>query len=164
VLSPQYLIWLIGLSALCLAENGPARRRTEAGSGRRGTLMATPARMVMACTLVSQLEFPILFLQVMHHGFLGTAVVAARNLVLLAATIIALRKLWTATTAVADDPARPQPTDSETSAVPAARSAAGAPAETAAATEESNGDLVALQPAGASPASPGGEPRGASTT
>ncbi|MBS2965803.1 hypothetical protein KGA66_22310, partial [Actinocrinis puniceicyclus] len=129
VLSPQYLIWLIGLSALCLAENGP---------GRRGTLMATPARLVLACTLVSQLEFPILFLQVLTHGFLGTAVVAARNLVLLAATLIALRKLWSATTRE-----------------PASRHA-DAPLEAAAAQ-----DL--LQPAGAS-ATPGArEHRGAST-
>jgi hypothetical protein len=94
VLSPQYLIWLIGLAALCLAEN----TGSAAGGGRSGTLMAVPARLVLACTLVSQLEFPILFLQVLTHGFLGTAVVAARNMVLLAATLIALRKLWSATT------------------------------------------------------------------
>ncbi|HEU5357239.1 MAG TPA: glycosyltransferase family 87 protein [Actinocrinis sp.] len=162
VLSPQYLIWLIGLSALCLAENtGPK------SGGRRGTLMATPARMVMACTLVSQLEFPILFLQVMHHGFLGTAVVAARNLVLLAATIIALRKLWSATTAVEEDPKQPQPTDSTAGAVPDARSAAGAPAGAGAESEpqsEPAADLVTLQPAGAGPTPAGREPRGASTT
>ena len=88
VLSPQYLIWLVGLAALCLAENGP---------GRRATVMAVPARMVMCCTLVSQIEFPLLFGQVMHHGFLGTAVVAARNIVLLTATVLALRALWKAT-------------------------------------------------------------------
>jgi hypothetical protein len=96
VLSPQYLIWLMGLAALCLAEDGP---------GRRGTLMGLPARLVMGCTLVSQIEFPLLFGQVMNHGFVGTALVAARNLVLLAATLIALRKLWTATTAEAEDTA-----------------------------------------------------------
>ncbi|HZU56815.1 MAG TPA: glycosyltransferase 87 family protein [Actinocrinis sp.] len=151
VLSPQYLIWLIGLSALCLAENVPDRRRT---------LMATPARMVMACTLVSQLEFPILFLQVMHHGFLGTAVVAARNLVLLAATVIALRKLWSATTAKEPDPAGPA--GSAPGAVPGARSEAEAHAA-AGAVVPPVGDLVALQPAGAGPAPAGAEPRGAST-
>ena len=171
VLSPQYLIWLIGLSALCLAEAAPKKSagfNTSTGfnksDGRRGTLMATPARMVMACTLVSQLEFPILFLQVMHHGFLGTAVVAARNLVLLAATIIALRKLWSATTAVADEPARPQLTDdSTTGAVPGARSSAGVPTGADAITA-ADADLVALQAAGAGQAPAGAEPRGASTT
>jgi hypothetical protein len=96
VLSPQYLIWLMGLAALCLAEDGP---------GRRATLMGVPARMVMACTLASQIDFPLLFGQVLTHGFWGTAVVAARNLVLLAATLIALRRLWTAATSEARVPA-----------------------------------------------------------
>lgn len=164
VLSPQYLIWLIGLSALCLAEAAPKKGGpvNEIG-GRRGTLMALPARMVMGCTLVSQLEFPILFLQVMHHGFLGTAVVAARNLVLLAATVIALRKLWSATTAVADEPAPAQPADSVGAASPGARSTAGAPAGADAITEP-DADLVALQAAGAGQAPGGAEPRSASTT
>jgi hypothetical protein len=88
VLSPQYLVWLMGMAALCLAEDGP---------GRKATLMGLPARLVMLCTLVSQIEFPLLFGQVMYHGFWGTALVAARNLVLLAATLIALRRLWGAT-------------------------------------------------------------------
>ncbi len=105
VLSPQYMIWLVGLAALCLAENGP---------GRRGTLMAVPARLVMACTLVSQLEFPILFLQILGHGFWGNAVVAVRNLVLLAATVLALRNIWSASTrrtAVPRDDADPEAAD-----------------------------------------------------
>lgn len=124
VLSPQYMIWLVGLAALCLAENGP---------GRRGTLMALPARLVMACTLVSQLEFPILFLQILHHGFLGTAVVAARNLVLLAATVLALRNLWSATTrkaAAPGDGAAPESAD-EPATDPDALEPAGAMARTA---------------------------------
>lgn len=143
VLSPQYLIWLIGLSALCLAENGPGSDAT-----RGKTLMAVPARMVMACTLVSQLEFPILFLQVMHHGFLGTAVVAARNLVLLAATLIALRKLWSATTAQpertadsAAEPLRDSPLHGSSHESPA-----GARPEPDAALE-AVGDLPSLRPA-----------------
>lgn len=88
VLSPQYLIWLMGLAALCLAEDAP---------GHRATLMGRPARLVMLCVLVTQIEFPLLFGQVLHHGFWGTALVAARNLTLLAATWLALRTLWQAT-------------------------------------------------------------------
>lgn len=163
VLSPQYLIWLIGLSALCLAENGPA------GGGR--TLMATPARLVMACTLVSQLEFPILFLQVMHHGFLGTAVVAARNLVLLAATVIALRNLWSATTAAPD---RAVGGAAEGPEVSAAASAPGAEAALPAARPDEAPEpashlasarpaAVAALPAGARKVSTGGEHSGAPT-
>jgi hypothetical protein len=109
VLSPQYLVWLVGLAALCLAENGP---------GRRGTVMALPARLVMCCTLVGQLEFPLLFDQILRHGFLGNAIVAGRNIVLLTATVLALRALWSATTAEVSAP--DAPADSDTSADSAA--------------------------------------------
>jgi hypothetical protein len=88
VLSPQYLVWLIGTAALCLAEHGP---------GRRATLMYKPAMIVMGCTLVSQVEFPLLFGEVMYHGFWGTALVAARNTALVVATVMAMRALWRST-------------------------------------------------------------------
>jgi len=89
VLSPQYLIWLLGLAALCLSENSPARR---------ATVMATPARLVMCCVLITQIEFPVLFGEVMGHAVLGTLVVAARNGTLLLATILAIKALWQAST------------------------------------------------------------------
>jgi Glycosyltransferase family 87 len=98
VLSPQYLIWLMGLAAVCLAENGPTRR---------ATVMATPARLVMACVLITQVEFPILFGEVMGHAVLGTTVVALRNGTLLLATVLAIKALWQASTqdsAPADSP------------------------------------------------------------
>ena len=87
VLSPQYLVWLVGTAALCLAENGPARR---------ATLMFKPAMIVMGCTLVSQVEFPLLFGEVMGGQFWGTTVVAVRNLVLVIACVQAVRALWQA--------------------------------------------------------------------
>jgi hypothetical protein len=142
VLSPQYLIWLVGLAALCLAENGP---------GRRGTVMALPARLVMACTLVSQVEFPLLFGQVMHHGFWGTAVVAARNIVLLTATVLALRGLWRATTGPA---AGPNSGDDASTAVPDAVAGAGESA-----TAQATG-AAALEPAGAAGAGAAGQSTG----
>ena len=153
VLSPQYMIWLIGLAALCLAENGP---------GRRGTLMAVPARMVMCCTLVSQIEFPLLFHQILAHGFLGNAIVAGRNIVLLVATLLALRAMWSATTAEASEPdatpgsdASADP-DAPREPEPAARPEGSEQAEPAA-------DRDVLEPAGASgtPGSTGGQSTGA---
>jgi len=154
VLSPQYLIWLVGLAALCLAESGP---------GRRGTVMATPARLVMCCTLVSQIEFPLLFGQVMHHGFWGTAVVAARNIVLLTATVLALRALWKATTgpvAVDGPGAEDQPdaasdevSGSESDVADTRRPADGDAARPAA-------DAPDLEPAGAAGAPTAGQSRG----
>jgi hypothetical protein len=85
VLSPQYLIWLLGLAALVLTENGPMRR---------GTVMARPACLVIFCVLITQVEFPLLFGEVMGGQFWGTMVVAARNLILVVACVQALRRLW----------------------------------------------------------------------
>ena len=87
VLSPQYLIWLLGLAAIVLTENGPVRR---------GTVMARPACLVVLCALVTQIEFPLLFGEVMGGQFGGTMVVALRNLVLVIACVQALRRLWQA--------------------------------------------------------------------
>jgi hypothetical protein len=87
VLSPQYLIWLLGVAAVVLTENGPMRR---------GTVMARPACLVVFCVLITQIEFPLLFGEVMGAQFWGTMVVAVRNLILVIACVQALRALWQA--------------------------------------------------------------------
>ena len=87
VLSPQYLIWLLGLACIVLTENGPVRR---------GTVLARPACLVVFCVLISQIEFPLLFGEVMMGQFWGTTVVAVRNLILVIACVQALRALWQA--------------------------------------------------------------------
>ena len=87
VLSPQYLIWLLGLACIVLTENGPVRR---------GTVLARPACLVIFCVLISQIEFPLLFGEVMMGQFWGTTVVAVRNLILVIACVQALRALWQA--------------------------------------------------------------------
>jgi Glycosyltransferase family 87 len=136
VLSPQYLIWLMGLAALCLAENGPTRR---------ASVMATPAKLVMACVLITQIEFPILFGEVMYHQFFGTILVAARNTTLVVATVLAIKHLWRASTKPPADAADP---DGAAAAEPAdqpAQSAAGAPAaaaQTAAAGRNEAGPIA----------------------
>jgi hypothetical protein len=87
VLSPQYLIWLLGLAAVVLTENGPLRR---------STVLARPAWLVVCCVLITQFEFPLLFGEVMGGQFWGTSLVALRNLVLVCACVQALRALWQA--------------------------------------------------------------------
>jgi hypothetical protein len=87
VLSPQYLIWLLGLACVVLTENGPMRR---------GTVMARPACLVIFCVLITQVEFPLLFGEVITAQFWGTMVVAVRNLILVIACVQALRALWQA--------------------------------------------------------------------
>jgi hypothetical protein len=97
VLSPQYLIWLLGLSAIVLTENGPMRR---------ATVLARPAWLVVCCVLITQFEFPLLFGEVMGGQFWGTSLVALRNLVLVCACVQAVRALWQSG---ARDPQEPAP-------------------------------------------------------
>jgi hypothetical protein len=96
VLSPQYLIWLLGLAAVVLTENAPLRR---------ATVLARPAWLVVCCVLVTQIEFPLLFGEVMGGQFWGTSLVALRNLVLVCACVQALRALWQAGAREPVDPA-----------------------------------------------------------
>jgi hypothetical protein len=104
VLSPQYLIWLLGLVALVFTENAPARR---------ATLLARPALLVLGCVLVTQIEFPVLFGEVMGGQFWGTMLVAVRNAVLVIACVMALRALWNSGPSdpalPADEAGAPQP-------------------------------------------------------
>nr|WP_199566233.1 glycosyltransferase family 87 protein [Streptomyces corynorhini] len=83
VISPQYLLWLVGLAAVCLTV--------------RASRMAWPAGLVLAATAVTQLEFPLLFDQVVAGDPVGVALLFARNGLLVASAVCACRVLWRAT-------------------------------------------------------------------
>ena len=83
VLSPQYLVWLLGIAAVCLT--------------RRETLMRTPAWLVLGATSVTQLIFP-LFYHTLRLGQVSSGLILiSRNAVLVVAAVLALRALWRAT-------------------------------------------------------------------
>ncbi|WP_434588649.1 glycosyltransferase 87 family protein [Streptomyces sp. A5-4] len=92
VISPQYLLWLVGLAAVCLVF--------------RGSRMDRPAHLVLAATGVTLLEFPIWFSHVVSSDWLGLLLLAVRNGLLLAATLLACRRLWQQT---ASEPRRRAP-------------------------------------------------------
>lgn len=83
VISPQYLIWLVGLTAASLTF--------------RSSRMALPGCLVLAATGVTFLEFPVWFEHVVASDPRGVAVLAVRNALLVAATLVACRRLWTGT-------------------------------------------------------------------
>lgn len=85
VLSPQYLVWVVALIALCL---------TLAPLGTGGTVLVGPCWLLLAAISVTQLEFPLLFPRLIHGGRFAVWIVAARNLLLVAATLWAARSLW----------------------------------------------------------------------
>ncbi|MDG9716198.1 glycosyltransferase 87 family protein [Streptomyces sp. DH24] len=83
VISPQYLVWLVGVAAVCLCH--PASR------------MRLPVGMVLAASFVTVLEFPLWFAHVVASDALGVGLLFVRNGLLLAATLVAAVRLWRAT-------------------------------------------------------------------
>ncbi|WP_329069099.1 glycosyltransferase family 87 protein [Streptomyces sp. NBC_01429] len=92
VISPQYLLWLVGLAAVCLT--------------LRGSRMVLPAGLVLAATAVTQLEFPLMFDRVVAGEPVGVALLFTRNGLLVAAALTACRVLWRGTV-----PRRERPAD-----------------------------------------------------
>ncbi|QXE37292.1 DUF2029 domain-containing protein [Streptomyces sp. GMY02] len=83
VISPQYMLWLVGLAAVCLVP--------------RSSRMALPAWLVLAATAVTLLEFPLLFSHVVAGDPVGVTLLFVRNGLLVAASLIACRRLWRGT-------------------------------------------------------------------
>jgi hypothetical protein len=83
VISPQYMVWLLGIAAVCLA--------------RRDARMTVPALLVVAATAVTMLEFPVWFGDVVTSDALGIALLAVRNGLLVAACVTGGVQLWRAT-------------------------------------------------------------------
>ncbi|MFE9770271.1 glycosyltransferase 87 family protein [Streptomyces sp. NPDC005931] len=83
VISPQYLVWLVGLAAVCLCFRGSGMRR--------------PVLLVLAACCVTVLEFPVFFAHVVASDPLGIALLVVRNALLTAAALLAARTLWRTT-------------------------------------------------------------------
>ncbi|MFE6132327.1 glycosyltransferase 87 family protein [Streptomyces sp. NPDC056437] len=80
VISPQYMIWLVGLAAVCLTF--------------RACRMTLPAWLVLAACAMTVLEFPVYFAHVVESDPLGVLLLAVRNGLLVAATVTACVRLW----------------------------------------------------------------------
>ncbi|MFI9820645.1 glycosyltransferase 87 family protein [Streptomyces sp. NPDC052013] len=90
VISPQYMVWLVGLAAVCLCF--------------RTSRMTLPAGLVLAACLVTVLEFPVWFAHVVASDALGITLLVLRNGLLVTATVLAAVRLWRDTV-----PGRPSP-------------------------------------------------------
>jgi len=84
VLSPQYLLWLLALAAVCATHPDSSQRPV--------------ARLLVAAAALTQLEFPLLFAGVVHGALGPDLVLATRNAVLVVAAVLSSRRLWLATT------------------------------------------------------------------
>ncbi|MGW4382577.1 glycosyltransferase 87 family protein [Kitasatospora sp. NPDC004531] len=98
VISPQYLIWLIGLAAVCLSVRGTSQRPV--------------ALLLIPAIGLTSVEYPLFFNAVMIGGWRPAAVIVARNATLLAAGLWSAARLWHATVPArrtAEAPTDPRP-------------------------------------------------------
>ncbi|MEU5399510.1 glycosyltransferase 87 family protein [Streptomyces sp. NPDC005963] len=102
VISPQYLIWLVGLAAVCLV--------------RRDSRMGLPAALVLLATAVTTLEFPIYFAEVVASDPVGVGLLLVRNGLLVLAALTAGVRLWRGTVS------NPHPASAGPAAAPALQS------------------------------------------
>ncbi|MFI6641674.1 glycosyltransferase 87 family protein [Streptomyces sp. NPDC050504] len=92
VISPQYLVWLLGLAAVCLTS--------------RHTTQRLPALLLLPAAALSALAFPLLYGEVTSGTTVGCTVMVLRNGLLLTAAALSCRSLWRATAAKPRVPAR----------------------------------------------------------
>lgn len=84
VISPQYMVWLIGIGAVCMT--------------LRGSVLRLPVLLTLIATLFTTLEFPIFFPHVVASDKWGIALLALRNGLLITASLLACRRLWKSST------------------------------------------------------------------
>jgi hypothetical protein len=82
VISPQYLVWLIGLAAVCVL--------------RRDTTQRLPALLILLATPLTLLEFPVWFGELLASRAQVVLVLGLRNALLVAALALSARGLWRA--------------------------------------------------------------------
>ncbi|NBM14880.1 glycosyltransferase 87 family protein, partial [Streptomyces sp. GC420] len=98
VLSPQYMLWLVGLAAVCMSA--------------RASRMALPSALVLVATGVTVLEFPVWFADVVTGDGPGLLLLFIRNGLLVVAAVSACVLLWRSTADPAPHrPAEPAPRD-----------------------------------------------------
>ncbi|MEU8027315.1 glycosyltransferase 87 family protein [Streptomyces sp. NPDC049099] len=82
VISPQYMVWLLGLAAVCL---------TSRHTGQRPV-----AALVLAATALSTVVYPMYYREVIGGTWTGCLLMLIRNGVLAAAAVLSFLRLWRA--------------------------------------------------------------------
>jgi len=92
VISPQYMIWLLGMAAVCLTS--------------RYTVQRPVAALILAATVLSAIAYPVLYSQVRACTWTGCGLMLARNGLLAAAAVLSLTRLWRSTATAPATPAQ----------------------------------------------------------
>ncbi|WDO08070.1 glycosyltransferase 87 family protein [Streptomyces murinus] len=85
VISPQYMVWLIGLAAVCLVSRHTGQRPV--------------AVLVLAASALSTVVYPLCYGQVIGGSWAGCLLMLGRNGLLTAAAVLSFVRLWRATAA-----------------------------------------------------------------
>ncbi|MFF1546193.1 glycosyltransferase 87 family protein [Streptomyces sp. NPDC058291] len=88
VISPQYMIWLLGLAAVCLT----SRRTTQ----------RPVAVLLLAATAVTTVIYPMHYWEVISCSWTGTTLMVVRNGLLTAAAGLSYLRLWRSGTAAVE--------------------------------------------------------------
>jgi hypothetical protein len=97
VISPQYIVWLLGVGACVVAFPRSTQRPVVV--------------LLLVVTGLSQLGFPVLFSHLLHFGTSAIVVVTLRNVIMTAALIWGFVRLWQSTHAIVEEssPSAPEP-------------------------------------------------------
>ena len=80
VISPQYMVWLLGLAAVCLTSRFTSQRPV--------------ALLLLAASALSSVAFPMFYNQVVDGTWAGCLLMLARNGLLAAAAVLSFVRLW----------------------------------------------------------------------
>ncbi|MEV6118541.1 glycosyltransferase 87 family protein [Streptomyces sp. NPDC052109] len=83
VISPQYMIWLVGLAAVCLTSRHTSQRPV--------------ATLILAATTLSTVVFPMHYREVVDGTWTGCLLMLARNGLLAGAAVLSFVRLWRST-------------------------------------------------------------------
>lgn len=83
VISPQYMVWLVGLAAVCLLH--------------RATTQRPVAWLVLGACVLTTAVFPYLFRDLLDGSVPAALLLAARDLMLLGAAVLSAVRLWRGT-------------------------------------------------------------------
>jgi hypothetical protein len=96
VISPQYMVWLIGLAAVCLTS--------------RHTTQRPVAWLVLAASAVSTAEYPAYYGEVIDSTWAGCALMLVRNGLLVSAAVMSFVRLWRSGRSLPERPEMDVPT------------------------------------------------------
>jgi hypothetical protein len=94
VISPQYMVWLVGLGAVCALRFG----------SRGDSVMRLPVVLTLIATGLSCIEYPYYFEELLAGERGAVLLVTVRNMLLVAAALIGASRLWRSTRAGASAP------------------------------------------------------------